>query len=248
MRRRLRVCVFSTGDEVAAPGGPLPPGRLYDANRALLCALTRRAGAEVSDGGILADSAQATARALREAADTHDLVLTSGGVSTGEEDHVKAVVNSLGSIDMWKLAIKPGKPLALGHVGGTPFLSGNAILERAALLVAHAGMGTIWRLSPRAEPTLGIASCAGASTTNLCLGGNGGRELFITESETGSILRARLEIGADGRPVAHKFPSDSSGVLTSMVEADGLVDMPESASAIRPGDMVDFLPFTGLFA
>jgi len=235
VRKRLRVVLFSTGDELREPGTEKPDGAIFDANRYTLAAQLDALGAEVRDLGILPDNPDATRAALAEAAKSADLLITSGGVSVGEEDHVKAVVNSLGAIDMWKLAIKPGKPLALGHIGGTPFLGlpGNPVSAMVTFMLV--GRPLVLRLSG-----------AESTATPRCLVVAGFE--FRKKPGRREFLRARLEIGADGRPVAHKFPSDSSGVLTSMVEADGLVDMPEAASAIQPGDMVDFLPFTGLFA
>ena len=239
VRRRLRVCVFSTGDEVAAPGGPLPPGRLYDANRALLCALTRRAGAEVSDGGILADSAQATARALREAADAHDLVLTSGGVSTGEEDHVKAAMEAAGRLVSWRLAVKPGRPVAMGVVRGAALvgLPGNpvaafvtfAVLVRP--LLARMGGET---LPPRVPLPV--------------------RASFAYRKKAGrrEYVRVRLAPGADGPGgvsggvVAEKYERDGAGILTSLTETAGLVELPEPLTRVTPGDTVGFLPYAAL--
>ena len=192
-------------------------------------------GAEVRDLGILADKAEVVRAALQEAAGTADLVVTSGGASVGEEDHVKAVVGELGSVDLWKLALKPGKPLALGRIGTTPFLGlpGNPVSAMVTFMLV--GRPLVLRLSG-----------AESAPTPRCLVVAG----FEFKKKPGrrEFLRARLATGPDGRPVAHKFPSDSSGVLTSMVEADGLVDMPIDATTIRDGDMVEFLPFTGLFA
>ncbi len=235
VRKRLRVVLFSTGDELREPGTAKPDGAIYDANRYTVAAQLDALGAEVRDLGILPDQPDATRAALEQAAGTADLLITSGGVSVGEEDHVKAVVTALGAIDLWKLAIKPGKPLALGRVGDTPFLGlpGNPVSAMVTFMLV--GRPLVLRLSG-AERT----------ATPRCLVVAGFE--FRKKPGRREFLRARLETGTDGRPVARKFPSDSSGVLTSMVEADGLVDMPAEASAIRPGDMVDFLPFTGLFA
>ncbi len=234
VRQRLRVVLFSTGDELREPGGAKPDHAIYDANRYTIGAQLAALGAEVRDLGILADKAAVVRAALEDAAGTTDLIVTSGGVSVGEEDHVKAAVNALGSVDLWKLAIKPGKPLALGQVRGTAFLGlpGNPVSAMVTFMLV--GRPLVLRLmgaeSVQAPRCLVVAGFDFAKKP--------GRREF---------LRARLEIGADGRPVARKFPIDSSGVLTSMVEADGLVDMPAEAGAIREGDMVAFLPFTGLF-
>ncbi|MBP2297891.1 molybdopterin molybdotransferase MoeA [Azospirillum picis] len=234
VRKRLRVVLFSTGDELREPGTPKPGHAIYDANRYTLAAQLDGLGVEVRDLGILPDRADATRAALAEAAGTADLIVTSGGVSVGEEDHVKAAVNALGSIDLWTLAIKPGKPLALGRIGDTPFLGlpGNPVSAMVTFLLV--GRPLVLRLS---------GASAVATPRSLVVAGFS----FAKKPGRREFLRARLERGDDGRPVAVKFPSDSSGVLTSMVEADGLVDMPADATAVHPGDMVEFLPFTGLF-
>ncbi|UKJ75557.1 gephyrin-like molybdotransferase Glp [Azospirillum brasilense] len=235
VRKRLRVVLFSTGDELREPGTDKPEGTIYDANRYTLAAQLDALGADVRDLGILPDKPDVTRAALADAAATADLVVTSGGASVGEEDHVKAVVGELGSVDLWKLALKPGKPLALGRIGATPFLGlpGNPVSAMVTFMLV--GRPLVLRLSG-----------AESAPTPRCLVVAG----FEFKKKPGrrEFLRARLATGADGRPVAHKFPSDSSGVLTSMVEADGLVDMPADATTIREGDMVEFLPFTGLFA
>jgi len=235
VHKRLRVVLFSTGDELREPGGAKPDGAIYDANRYTLAAQLDALGAEVRDLGILPDNPDVTRAALAEAAGTADLLITSGGASVGEEDHIKAVVNSLGSIDLWKLAVKPGKPLALGRIGDTPFLGlpGNPVSAMVTFMLV--GRPLVLRL-------MGAESVP----TPRCLVVSGFE--FRKKPGRREFLRARLATGPDGRPVAHKFPSDSSGVLTSMVEADGLVDMPAEATTIREGEMVEFLPFTGLFA
>ncbi|WP_342760737.1 molybdopterin molybdotransferase MoeA [Azospirillum thermophilum] len=189
---------------------------------------------DLRDLGILPDKADLLRDALKAAAQEADLLITSGGVSVGEEDHVKTVVCDLGSLDLWKLAIKPGKPVAFGRVCGTPFLGlpGNPVSAMVTFLLV--GRPLVLRLSG-AERT--------ATARNLVHSGFS----FTKKPGRREFLRARLEVDGQGRPVAVKFPSDSSGVLTSMVEADGLVDMPAEATAIREGDLVDFLPFSGLF-
>ncbi|MBB3263954.1 molybdopterin molybdotransferase [Azospirillum sp. OGB3] len=235
VRKRLRVVLFSTGDELREPGTDKPEGTIYDANRYTLAAQLDALGADVRDLGILPDKPDVTRAALADAAANADLVVTSGGASVGEEDHVKRVVGELGSVDLWKLALKPGKPLALGRIGTTPFLGlpGNPVSAMVTFMLV--GRPLVLRLSG-----------AESAPAPRCLVVAG----FEFKKKPGrrEFLRARLATGADGRPVAHKFPSDSSGVLTSMVEADGLVDMPADATMIHDGDMVEFLPFTGLFA
>lgn len=234
VRQRLRVALFSTGDELREPGQDKPDHAIYDANRHTIAAQLDGLGVEVIDLGILPDQPDAVRAALAEAATRADLLVTSGGVSVGEEDHVKAAVAALGVIDLWKLAIKPGKPLALGRVGSTPFLGlpGNPVSAMVTFLLV--GRPLVLRLSGASD-----------TPTPRCLVVSG--FTFTKKPGRREFLRARLERSVDGLPMAIRFPNNSSGVLTSMVEADGLVDMPAEAEVIAPGDMVEFLPFTGLF-
>lgn len=234
--RRVRVAVFFTGDELRMPGEPLPPGSIYNTNRFALIALLERLGCEVTDLGQVPDQLAATRAALREAAPGNDLIITSGGVSVGEEDHVKAAVEAEGRLQLWKIAIKPGKPLAYGRVtsanGETPFvgLPGNpvaayitfAMLVRP-LLLRLAGIADVL---PRSWPV--VADFAWPRPGS--------------KPETRrEFLRTRLN--ADGR--LECFPNPSSGVLTSLVWADGLVDVAPQ-QVIAPGDVVRFYPFAEL--
>ncbi|MCW2238735.1 molybdopterin molybdotransferase MoeA [Azospirillum canadense] len=232
VRRRLRVALFSTGDELREPGGGKPDGAIFDANRYTLAAQLLALGVELRDLGILPDQPDAVRAALASAAESVDLIVSSGGMSVGEEDHVKAAVAALGSLHLWRLALRPGKPLALGQVGEIPFLGlpGNPVSAMVTFMLV--GRPLVLRLSGGESVVPRSLVVAGFSFTK-----KPGRREF---------LRARLETGADGRPVAHKFPNNSSGVLTSMAESDGLIDMAADATEIRAGDLVDFLPFTGL--
>jgi molybdopterin molybdotransferase len=225
--RRLRVALFSTGDELAMPGEPLKPGGIYNSNRYTLRALLEGLGCEVADLGIVPDNREATRAALREAAAANDLILTSGGVSVGEEDHVKPAVEAEGALDLWKIAIKPGKPLAYGRVGAAAFigLPGNPVssfvtfimLVRPFILKAQGAASVM----PRAQSLR--ADCEWK--------GDPRRE----------FLRAR--INAQGG--LELFANQSSGVLTSCTWADGLIDNPPG-QAIRRGDTLRFLPFSEL--
>src|SRR6476646_225779 len=129
VRRRIRVAIFSTGNELVSPGSPRRPAQLFDSNRVMLMAMLARLGCEISDLGIVGDDRTALAQGLKKVAGTHDLILTTGGVSTGEEDHVKASVESVGTLVLWRMAIKPGRPVAMGVIDGTPFigLPGNPV-------------------------------------------------------------------------------------------------------------------------
>ncbi len=228
----LRCAVFSTGDEVNDPPGPAPAGGIFDANRHILMGLLGDMGCRVTDLGILADDEGAIQSALEAAAADHDLIITSGGVSIGDEDHVRAAVTALGSIRFWRLAIKPGKPVALGQIGDAVFagLPGNP----AAAVVTFFAVArpVIMKLSGRAAiPPRRYPVRAG----------------FDYKKKAGRLewVRARLERNGDALR-AVKFPVDGSGVLTSIVESDGLVELAEDLETLAEGAMVDFIPFNEL--
>jgi molybdopterin molybdotransferase len=229
--RRLRVAVFSTGDEVREPGEPLPPGAIYDANRYLLMSLLRSLAGPVTDLGILPDETDEVRAALDEAARDHDLLITSGGVSVGEEDHVKAAVEALGSLYLWRLAIKPGRPIALGQVKSVPFvgLPGNPV----------AAMVTFLRF---ARPL--ILRLGGCTQVDPVLYRVRAEFSHSKKANRREWVRARLETGDDGALVARKFERQGAGILSSLVESDGLVELPEGMTRLSAGTMVDFLPFS----
>jgi molybdopterin molybdotransferase len=229
--RPLRVALFSTGDELREPGRKLPPGAIYDSNRYTLMSLLGGLGCTVTDLGILKDRQDTVRRALAKAARRHDLIVTSGGVSTGEEDHVKAAVEAEGSLHVWRLAIKPGRPAALGQVGRVPFLGlpGNPV----AVMVTFYGLARALVLllaGAEPEPPHRFQVRAGFDHRK--------------KAERREFLRARLEHDADGALVARRFPRDGAGILSSMVESDGLVELPEGLTRLAAGSMVDFLPFS----
>lgn len=234
VRKRLRVALFSTGDELREPGEPLPPGCIYNANRYGMRALLEDQGCVVHDGGILPDRAAVVRAALSEAAAHHHLVITSGGVSMGEEDHVKAVVEALGRLHFWRLAVKPGRPAALGTIGGAAFLGvpGNPVAALVSFLLL--GRTLVHRLQGRTPQPLRRYRLPAA----FDFAKRPGRQEFI---------RVWLEDGPDG-PVVHAFPSQGSGVLSSMVRADGLVDIARDGTGVRAGDMVDYIPFAEALA
>jgi molybdopterin molybdotransferase len=225
VRTALRVALFSTGDEITDPPAPLGPGKVYDANRFMLAALLRRLGAEVIDGGILPDDRAATARALADAAARADLMLTSGGVSTGEEDHVRGAIEAAGSLTFWRVAIKPGRPVALGEVGGTPLLGlpGNPV---AALV-------TFMALGRPLFDRLGGADYVPPPRFAVQSG-------FAYRKKLGRREYVRVLIGADG--IALRYPKEGAGIITSLTGSDAVMELPEAMTALSPGDMAPCIP------
>ena len=225
--RRLRVALFFTGDEIVMPGQPLPAGRIYNSNRATLLALLADLGCDIIDLGQVADNLEATVAALDEASRVADVVVTSGGVSVGEEDHVKNAVERLGRIEMWKVAMKPGKPLVYGQVGQADFmgLPGNPV-SAFVVFCLFVRPFLLKRMGAEAQPPLAFSVPAAFD--------------WPKPGKRREFLRSRLEQGQ-----AVLYPSQSSGVLTAVAWADGLVDLP-IGSTVKPGDSVTFLPLSEL--
>ena len=219
--RTLRIALFSTGDELALPGEPLAPGQLYDSNRTMLRAFLEVDGLSVTDLGILPDDAPAVKAALAEAAAGHDVVMTSAGISTGDEDHVAAAVPEL---HFWRLAVKPGRPLALGSIGNAAFvgLPGNPVAAAACLLML-------------VRPMLGLLGGAGWETPPATPVPAG----FAMTKKTGRREWLRVRLDEDG--AARKAGPDGSALLRVMAAADGLLDIPEDVAAIAPGDLFPML-------
>jgi len=231
--RRIRVAVFSTGDELASPGTPRAAAQLFDSNRFMLMAMLRRLGCEVSDLGILRDERDPLATALKRVAGEHDLILTTGGVSTGEEDHVKAGVESAGRLVLWRMAIKPGRPVAMGIISGTPFigLPGNPVASFVTFV--HVVRPIVLALSGAAPaPILPMPV----------------RAAFAYKKKSGrrEYVRVTLRRAADGALEAQKFPREGAGLLSSLVDTDGLVELPEPVTSVEPGDTVGFLGYANL--
>ena len=232
---RLRAAVFSTGDEVCDPSAEAVPGCIFDSNRYTVSGLLRGLGCEVADLGILPDDPDAIRQALDRAAGGNHLLITSGGVSLGEEDHVKDAVESLGSLHFWRLAIKPGRPIAMGQVKGKAFvgLPGNPVAAMVTfMLIARP---VVLLLSGRTD----------ISPTHFRVHAGFDHRKKLGRREW---VRVRLERGADGVLEAVKYPVGGAGILTSMVEADGLVELPEDQGPVSKGAMVDYLPFNGVSA
>jgi molybdopterin molybdotransferase len=234
VRRPIRVALFSTGDELVEPGRPAGPTQRYDSNRVLLAALAGRAGARITDLRILPDQRDSITAALSAAARDSDLILTSGGVSVGEEDHVRAAVEAIGRLVFWRLAIKPGRPVAMGSVAGVPLvgLPGNPVA--AFITFAHIARPLIAALAGapvEAQPTLRVQAA------------------FSYRKKAGrrEYVRVRLVTGPDGAPQAHKHGTEGAGILTSLTETSGLAELIEPVTAVAPGDMVGYLPYELLF-
>lgn len=229
VRRRLRVAVFSTGNELAEPGETLAQGAIHDSNRVMVVALLKRLGAQVSDLGILRDDRTLLAARLADAASGHDLLLTSGGVSTGEEDHVKPAVESVGSLVFWRLGIKPGRPVAMGIVKGTPFvgLPGNPVAVYVTLLMV------VRPLLARLGGERVVAPFSVPARSTFSYGKKTGRREFV---------RVGLRRASDGVLEAVKFPRDGAGVLTSLTGSDGLAVLGDDVTRVAPGDIVEVHP------
>ncbi len=232
--KRPRVALFSTGDELVMPGTVAPQdmraGAIYNSNRFFLNSLLRRMGCEVTDFGIVPDKLDATVQAMREASAAHDVILTSGGVSVGEEDHIKPAVQSLGNLDLMQIAIKPGKPFAHGKVGAAHFigLPGNPVSSFVTFLLL------VRPFLLRLQGVAAVAPVASKLRADFDWPRADKRQEFLR-------VRRNAQGGLD------LFPNQSSGVLTSAVWADGLVDNP-GGQTIQKGDMVRFISFAELLA
>lgn len=226
--RRLKVAVFSTGNELVMPGEPLPPGAIYNSNRFLLRALLADLGCEVEDFGIVPDRLDLTREVLRRAAEGHDLIVTSGGVSVGEEDHVKPAVEAEGRLDLWKIAMKPGKPLAYGRVHAAAFigLPGNPVSSFVTFLLMVRPF------------VLASQGCAEVGAQSMLL-----RAEFDwpRPDRRREFLRARMNASGG----VELFVNQGSAALNSTVWANGLVDIP-AGTTVKRGEMLRFLPYGDL--
>ncbi len=239
MRRRVKVALFSTGDEIVEPGSPRPAAALYDANRYLLAGMLDRLGAAVTDLGILKDNPAELAAAISAAARDHDLVLTSGGVSTGEADHVRDAIQQIGRLVFWRVAIKPGRPVAMGVVPGASAGTGAAFVglpgNPAAVFVTFVKV---------VRPLLlRLAGASPEPLTALPV-----KLAFAYKKKTGrrEYVRVALRRSPDGSIEAVKHPQEGAGVITSLTETDGLAELAEDTTAFEPGATVGFLSYETL--
>jgi molybdopterin molybdotransferase len=233
VRRRLRVALFSTGDEVAEPGAALAHGQIYDSNRFMVAALLRRAGVAVTDGGILPDRPERIRAALDAARGAHDLILTSGGVSMGEEDHVRAAIEDLGTLAFWRLGIKPGRPVAVGEIRGTPLvaLPGNPV----AAMVTYTAI---------ARPLIAVL---GGETRPAPMRLSAVADFaYRKKPDRREYVRVRLAMGMSGL-VASRFGREGVGILSSLTESDALAELPEEMTELEPGTAIPCLPLAALF-
>lgn len=238
VRRRLSVAIFSTGNEVIEPGASREGAAIYDSNRVLLTELLERLGAVVTDLGILADNADMIARALSGATD-HDLVITTGGVSTGEADHVRSAVERLGSLVFWRLAIKPGRPVAMGVIGRA------SNRERAAFVGLPGNPVAVFvTFICVVKPLLGRLS--GAKPDKLLPLPVRVAFAYKKKKDRREYVRVTLKRAEDGEIEAIKHQQDGAGVLTSLTETDGLLELPEDVTAVEPGARAGFLSYAAL--
>jgi molybdopterin molybdotransferase len=233
VRRRVKVALFSTGDELVEPGRVKREAQLYDSNRIMLLAMLRRIGCAVSDLGIRRDDPRQIADVLTSAARSHDLILSSGGVSTGEGDHVKNAVESVGTLVFWRIAMKPGRPVAMGVIGGTPFigLPGNPV----ASFVTFAKI---------ARPA--ILALAGAAWSPPATIPVRAQFTYRKKPARREFVRVHLHRRADGALEAVKFPREGAGLLSSLVDTDGLVELGEQITRVEPGQLVDCLTYAAV--
>lgn len=236
VRRPLRVAVFSTGNELSEQSAALDDAAIYDANRPMLVALLCRIGVSVSDLGILRDDRETLTAALQQAAHHHDLVLTTGGVSTGEEDHVKAAVESAGSLVFWRIGIKPGRPVALGVLRGG---------DNSAVFCGLPGnpVAAFVTFTFVVRPL--IAQLMGADLPELYSVPVKSGFAYKKKKDRREFVRVVLARGEAGW-IAKKHPQDGAGVITSMTATDGLIALPEDMTRVAEGDTLQFYPYAAL--
>ncbi|NWG25875.1 MAG: molybdopterin molybdotransferase MoeA [Pseudorhodoplanes sp.] len=234
VRRKIRVAVFSTGNEVIEPGSARGGAAIFDANRFLLAGLIAESGAQASDLGILRDEPVALAAALKEAASGHDLIVTSGGVSTGEADYVRDAVEKVGSLVFWRVAIKPGRPVAMGVIPG--------VGGRAAFVGLPGNPVAVYVTFARVVRPL-MLRLAGAEPQPLMPLPVRAAFSYKKKKDRREYVRVSLRRADDGSLEVVKYPQDGAGVITSLTETDGLVELPEELTRVEPGTMVGFLPY-----
>ena len=229
--RPLRVALVSTGDEIVRPGAPLAHGQVYDSNHVLLLSLLQTVAAETVDFGVLPDDADAVRNAVGRAAEECDVILSTGGASRGEADHIVSTIQELGTLHAWQIAVKPGRPLAVGQIGDTVFfgLPGNPVAVFVTFLLYARPMlaklqGANWHEPRRFPLPAGFA-------------------MPKKKADRREFWRGWIEEGA-GRPVLRKFARDGSALISGLRWAEGLIEVAEEVTEVRPGDILSFIPFT----
>lgn len=227
--RKLKVAMFSSGDEIVEPGQPLQPGQIYNSNRPLMSALLQKQGCEVIDLGTIPDTFDATQETLLTAAEQADLVMSSGGVSVGEEDHIKAALESVGELNLWRIRMKPGKPLAFGKIGDVPFigLPGNPVSVFVTFIL-FARPFILKRQGRTENNPLAFPVFAGFD---------------YQSKKRREYIRVHISGDAMQKQVAECYPKQGSDVLSSAAWATGLIEVPEQTTVNR-GDTVRYLPFS----
>ncbi|TCD11819.1 molybdopterin molybdotransferase MoeA [Oricola cellulosilytica] len=232
VRSRLRVAVMSTGNELVAPGGTIRHGQVFDSNAIMLRTLVESLGGLVTDIGIVEDRAERIESALAEAAKSHDLVITSGGASRGEEDHMLAALDRLGKRHLWQIAIKPGRPMMFGQIGDCVVLSlpGNPVAAFVCfLLYVRTAMDALAGADHRDPVRYPLPAAF---------------DIPKKKRDRREFLRGHLvPKTADGALTVAKYPQDGSGLISGLRAADGLIELGEEVTSVRRGDMVDFIPF-----
>jgi len=244
VRRRLKVAIFSTGDEVVEPGARRGGAAVFDSNRYLLAALLEQLGVVVTDLGILADDPAELARALAKAAAWHDLVITSGGMSVGDADHVRGAVEKIGSLVFWRVAIKPGRPVAMGVIRAAP-RKDYAAHSGAAFCGLPGNPVAVFVTFVRIVKPL-LRQLGGARPKQVLALPVRVAFAHRKKKDRREYVRVTLRRGADGDIEAVKHPQDGTGILTSLTETDGLLEFPEDVTATEAGDRVGFLSFAAL--
>jgi molybdopterin molybdotransferase len=232
--RKLRVGIFTTGDELCEPGKTAAPGQIYNSNRYTMTGMLQSLGCEVVDLGVVEDTLDATRQAMLDAVEVSDLIMTSGGVSVGEEDYIRIALEELGQLNLWRINVKPGKPLAFGEINGTPFLGmpGNPVSVFATFCIFARPFIKRKQGHMQTEPEsfMVAADFEWKKKGSRC-----------------EYIRARVGRGSAGEPILSLFPNQGSGVLTSTSWANGLAIIPPDTE-VEKGIMLEFIPFGGLFS
>ncbi len=231
--KRLKVALISTGDEIVRPGRDLAEGQVYDSNHFLLRALLETVDAEITDLGVLADKADLVTDTLLKAAESHDVILTTGGASRGEEDHVVETVHEHGNLHAWQLAVKPGRPLAFATLKDAVFLGlpGNPVAAMVCFLLYAQPMFAFLQGAKWNEPVrFAVRS---------------GFDVKKKKPDRREFLRGWIEHGGDGEQRLVRYPQDGSGLISSLRAADGLIEIEEQVTSVAQGDYLNFIPFSG---